>query len=164
MSAVLASGGGWVGGGIGSIETALDRLFGSARSSLVMTIYSVTGALDLLPEWIASVTDRGVETIAVVNRLRGQDRVSSDALRCLALARPAFQLYDFDGRHQFELHVKVVVADEESALIGSSNFSKSGLLTNYEMAVLIAGEPARQAADLVRRLTASPYASRVPKH
>jgi phosphatidylserine/phosphatidylglycerophosphate/cardiolipin synthase-like enzyme len=161
MPVVFASGGGWVGGGIGSIETALDRLFRSARSSLVMTIYSVTGALDLLPEWVASVTDRGVETIAIVNRLRDQNQVPRDTLRRLASARPALQLYDFQGPRQSELHAKVVVADEESGLIGSSNFSKSGLLTNYEMAVLIVGEPARQAADLVRRLTASPDASRV---
>src|ERR1700749_2081072 len=106
MPVVCASGSGWVGGGIGSVETALDRVFRSARSSLVMTIYSVTGALHRLPEWVASATDRGIETIVIVNRLRDQDQVPRDALCRLASARPAFRLYDFQGHQHNELHAK----------------------------------------------------------
>jgi phosphatidylserine/phosphatidylglycerophosphate/cardiolipin synthase-like enzyme len=156
---ICASGPDWIGSGVGSIETALHELFQRARFTLVFSIYSLTQELGLLPTWLEQAADRGVDIVGVVNRFGTQGATARETLKALAYSRPmSVHLYDFQGPDNSDIHAKAVVADDQHALIGSSNFSRRGLLTNYEMAVVVEGEAARRAADLVRRITKSLYA------
>ncbi len=50
------------------------------------------------------------------------------------------------------MHGKVIVADRAVALIGSANFTFSGLNANYEFGVRVAGAIAADVASLVDRL------------
>ena len=72
-----------------------------------------------------------------------------------------FRLIDFPGEEDSALHDKVNVVDHRLALIGSSNESRRGLLTNHELAVIMdgdaAGEVDRAMDALIDIRTSSEY-------
>lgn len=74
---------------------------------------------------------------------------------------PHFFLYDFSSEGWSDLHAKVIVADRSKAVVGSSNLSRRGMLTNYELAVLVEGNAAVTVAKAVDRLFDSENVNRV---
>jgi phosphatidylserine/phosphatidylglycerophosphate/cardiolipin synthase-like enzyme len=162
MSGVLyASGEGWVGSGVRSIETGIHDLFEDARLRIVASAYAISGgAFDLPLSWITRAASRGVKVILVVNRYSSQPREVMVPIEQIAQATGRVELWDYTGPESHDLHAKAIIADDRLGLIGSSNLSGNGLLRNYELAVLIEGEPARLAAKLIIELTRSIHSRR----
>ncbi len=149
---VVVTGTIWMGGGIGSIESALERIFREARREIALTAYAISGGADLLLEWTEAALDRGVQVSMVVNRLNRQPSDVAGRLRQMVRGYPHFRLYDFTPDEGADLHAKTVVADRRLALIGSSNLSRRGLLTNHELAILVEGPAAADVATALDRL------------
>jgi cardiolipin synthase len=162
---VVVTGTAWMGGGVGSIESAMERLFREGRQEILLTAYAISSSVDMLLDWLESALTRGVQVEMVTNRLEDQPPDVQGRLRQLAVTYPHFHLYSFspvDAAEPVDLHAKVIVADRRMALIGSSNLSRRGLLTNHEFAVLVGGAAASTAAGVLDRLLASRYVTRVP--
>jgi phosphatidylserine/phosphatidylglycerophosphate/cardiolipin synthase-like enzyme len=159
---VVVTGPGWMGDGLGSIETALERLMREATREILITAYSVTSGADRLLDWLEDALARGVEVRLIVNRVSGQAAVKTiKRLHRLVGTYPYFYLYDFQPDEQADLHAKIFVVDRDRALIGSSNLSRRGLLNNHELAVLIQGVPVRSVASAIDRLVNSRYVRRI---
>lgn len=98
---------------------------------------------------------RGLDGLAITivgDRQRGSARellkdwpASARPLRALENVEPANQIQSF-------LHAKVIVVDENSALIGSANFTAGGLRNNIEIGVRLTGAPVSEITRLVSRL------------
>jgi len=158
---VVVTGTAWMGSGIGSIESSLERLFREARQEIALAAYTISSGADLLFDWLEAALSRGVQVRLVVNRLNTQPSEVVAWLRCLAKTYPYFHLYDFISEGEADLHAKVVVVDRRMALVGSSNLSRRGLLTNHEIAVLVEGPDAATAASVLDRLFESGCAVRI---
>ncbi|TIX46360.1 MAG: hypothetical protein E5W81_01800 [Mesorhizobium sp.] len=163
MNEIFASGGAWVGKGIRSIETGLFGLFENAKHRIVGTAYSITpAAFDVPPTLIAAAIDRQVHVTFVINRVSSQNnRAIIDLLKLSRGAPELLELYDFDLGEEADLHAKVIVADEEIAMIGSPNYSARGLLHNYEMAVSVRGKAAATMANMILKITGPQYSRRL---
>jgi cardiolipin synthase len=162
QAAIIVTGPTWMGDGVGSIESQLERLFREAEDELIMTAYSITGGADPLFAWLEAALTRGVYTRLVVNRLAAQNSTYAiTQLRRLAASYPHFELYDFNPARAVDLHAKAVVADRCRAIVGSSNLSRNGLLINYEIAVALEGEAALTLAQVLDRLLHSRQVVRV---
>jgi len=146
---VVVTGTAWMGGGIGSIESALERLFREAEQEIALTAYTNSSSADRLLDWLETALTRGVQVRMVINRLNTQPTDVVDRLCHLTNTYPHFHLYDFVSEGGADLHAKAIVADRRLALVGSSNLSRHGLLTNHELAVLVEGP---DAADVARAI------------
>ena len=144
----------WMGSGIGSIETALEKLFREAHEEITLTAYSITGGADILLDWMEAALDRGVRVSMVVNRLEDQSPEAKSRLQEFAGRYTYFRLYDFARDRGYDLHAKVIVIDRRQTLVGSSNLSRSGLLNNHELAVLVEGPAATEVARALDLLLA----------
>lgn len=161
MTGILhASGIGWVGAGIRSIETGLHELFTEAQRRVVVSAYSMSTAFDLPAGWIGEAADRGIHVILVVNRCESLHPAVLSPIRSAAARTGNVELWSYAGEGTNDLHAKAVVADERRCMIGSSNLSGNGLLRNHELAVMIEGEAARNASRLIIDLTTSKNATR----
>jgi phosphatidylserine/phosphatidylglycerophosphate/cardiolipin synthase-like enzyme len=163
MSEVLhASGLGWVGAGVRSIETGIHELFAEARRRVVISAYSISsGAFDLPVTWIADAAARNVCVLLVVNRCEELHPSVLPPIRSIAENTGNVELWDYsDPDDKKDLHAKAVIVDDRRGLIGSSNLSGNGLLRNHELAVMIEGDAARIASNLIIELTRSTHASR----
>src|SRR4051812_9982705 len=92
----------WMGGGTGSIDTALSDLVSSARNELIILAYAMSdGASDLL-ELIRRRLSAGVRVTMVVDRMGDQYGQVPERLCQLAAEYGAlFRLYDFAGSDQY---------------------------------------------------------------
>ncbi len=151
---VVVSGLGWMGSGVGAVETAIRELFQGARQEILITAYSIGNAgdfFDLLEDALA----RGVAVRMIVNRVKGQHVTSQDKLAALLKIYPHFQLFDFDrGSELADLHAKTIVVDRKRALVGSSNLSRNGLRENHELGVVLEG---KEVSDIASALDSLAY-------
>jgi phosphatidylserine/phosphatidylglycerophosphate/cardiolipin synthase-like enzyme len=160
-TSILVTGINWMGAGIGSIETAMEHLFQDASDELLLTVYSISTRTDLLFDLLDAALSRGVQTKMVINSFEKQPRRVVKRLRDFVSKYPHFLLHGFSGGDQSDLHAKVIVADRKVALVGSSNLSWRGMVTNYELAALVRGDAAGVTAQAVDRLLASENVVRV---
>ena len=158
-ASVVVTGTAWMGGGIGSIESALERLFREAKHDVLATAFSIGTGANVLLEWMERSLARGIRNTLIVNGLASQPASVIQQLYDLTAVYRHFHLYDFTG--DADLHAKVVVVDHRVALVGSSNLSRRGLLANHELAVLLEGDAAADVARALNLLIASPQVTRV---
>jgi cardiolipin synthase len=152
-----------MGSGIGSIESALEQLFREAQREISLTVYSLSNSADQLFDWLETALARGVEVKLLINRFESQPSDVVARLRQLVEMYPHFYLFDFQPQEGSDLHAKTITADRRIALVGSSNLSKRGLLSNHELAVSLQGPAASSVASALDRLMTNQYASRVAK-
>jgi len=158
---VVVTGMAWMGSGIGSIESALKRLFREAEHEIALTAYTISSGADLIFDWLEGALTRGVQVRLATNRLNDLPSEVAFQLRRLASDYPHFHLYNFSREDEADLHAKALVVDRRLALIGSSNLSRRGLLTNHEIAILLQGSSASVAASVLDRLFSSQYVVRI---
>lgn len=153
---VVVTGLAWMGSGVGSIESALERIFREADSEILITSYAISNAADLVLEWLENALARGVLVRMIINRIHDQPGEVVARLENAYLNYPHFYLYSFADDQGYDLHAKIVVADRRLALVGSSNISKRGLLNNHELALFVEGKSAEQIASTVDKLLTNP--------
>jgi len=158
---VVVTGSAWLGSGTGSVESALYDMLGEATREVVVTAYSVTSGANSVLSWTKDVLDRGISTTLVINRLDTQRADVVSRLKQLAGEYNYFYLYDFVAPAGADLHAKCVVVDRKVALVGSSNLSWRGLVTNHELALLLRGEAATSVAAAIDKLLSSRLVIRV---
>lgn len=160
-SSVVVTGLAWMGAGIGSIESALERLFTSAKQEISLTVYALGTDPDRITTWLESALVRGVAVRMILNRSEEQPAAAIGSLKRLAANYPHLSLYRFAGPENSELHAKVVIADRRLALVGSSNLSWHGMVANHELALLVEGEAAAGVAGALDRLFHGAYCERL---
>lgn len=149
---VVVSGLGWMGSGVGSIESAIDDLLSNARNEILLTAYSI-GKADQIFDLLELALARGVRVRMVVNRLQEQHDTVRWRLNQFQQKYPYFALHSFEpGGERGDLHAKVLVVDRKRALVGSSNLSYNGMVLNHELALVAGAEDATKIASAIDTL------------
>lgn len=146
---VVVSGSSWMGGGFGSIESAIHDLFAQATDEVIMTAFAVSGAARGFFREFETLLERGIKIRMLINRYDNQPDNVRGRLEGLRKKYPAqLQLLSFVSKNEeADLHAKIIIVDRQYALIGSANLSQRGLLDNHELAMVLEG-PA--VADIVK--------------
>jgi cardiolipin synthase A/B len=151
---VVVTGRAWMGRGIGAIESALRELFAEASDEIALTAYSISTSQDRIFALLENALARGVKITMVVNRAASQPRSVIHGLRRLAIQFPHLRPLDYQSPDpRADLHAKAVVVDRRIALVGSSNLSHRGWVSNHELAVIVKGNSARDVARAIDRMT-----------
>jgi phosphatidylserine/phosphatidylglycerophosphate/cardiolipin synthase-like enzyme len=158
---LLATGCVWVGGAVGLIDTALNRLFAEARSEILITAYSVTFADELIIPLMRGALERGVKIGITVNRVSRQPPSLRGPLGRLGREFPYLDYRSYEGEETSDLHAKLVVADRQVAIVGSSNLTRRAMNDNVEIGLLVKGPAAAEVARLYDRIRAAPETIKV---
>ena len=154
---VVVTGMAWMGSGIGSIESAIERLFRQAKQEILLTVFAIGTSPDSFLEWLEEALSRGVKINMIVNQTDKQPHTPMQHLIAMTKAYPHFHLFNFIGKGADDLHAKAIVVDRTLALVGSSNLSWHGMTLNHELAILIEGKPATEVAGALDQLIISSY-------
>ena len=149
---VVVTGTEWMGSGVGSIETVIADLFKTVISELHISAYAISNSSDLFFEWLEKALQRGIKVKILINRLDEQPFEVRGRLKNLLIKYPHFFLYEFKSTENVDLHAKVIAIDHKKALVGSSNLSKRGLITNFEMGLLVEGPVANTITNTLEKL------------
>ena len=149
---VVVTGTEWMGSGVGSIETVIADLFKTVISELYISAYAISNSSDLFFEWLEKALQRGIKVKILINRLDEQPFEVRGRLKNLVINYPHFFLYEFKSIENVDLHAKVIAIDRKKALVGSSNLSKRGLISNFEMGLLAEGPVADTITNTLDKL------------
>ncbi len=138
--------------GIRGVESVVEELLGSARKELHVAAYVFTPQAIRVIDLMEAAARRGVEIMLVINDLESQDASIRNRLTSLQEDFGTFTLVDLSNLEKGQLHAKTIVADRKRALIGSANFTWSGMVANYEIGVLVEGDICWKLAQLLESL------------
>jgi cardiolipin synthase len=130
----------------------MSELFKKAKNEIYISVYSIGTASDLVFEWIENALSRGVKIKMIINRLNEQPAQIIKKLNYTLSNYPHFELFEFNSSDGVDLHAKVIVTDHNKALVGSSNLSRRGLISNFEMGLLVEGPAANIVANTLSKL------------
>ncbi len=140
-------------GGIRGTEPVVEEIIKNANNEIQLVAYLFTPSATHILELIKKAAERGVNIIFVINDIESQNEIIRNELKEIANKYSHFKLYNFKDPQNKPLHAKIVIADRKKALVGSANFSWSGMYANYEIGVLINGKSAWKLAQVVDSLT-----------
>jgi len=133
-----------------STRDVARTLIQGARKELMVLGYAISDAE--LRDHLIRRGSQGVKVTVVSDRTQTGAR---ELLRCWpAGASPltALQGVEPERGKEWIVHGKVIVSDREVALVGSANFTVSGLGRNLEVGVQFGGKRAAEICDLIDRL------------
>lgn len=158
---VVVSGSSWMGSGLGSIESALYRLFTQADDEVTIVAYAIGSTHTTFFQQLVPLLQRGVRVRLLINRFPLQlIQVQQHLLTLQQSFVHLFQIATFTPQSdEADLHAKIVIVDRTTALVGSANLSFRGLIDNHELGVIVTGTAAVEIAKAVDLLFASPRTS-----
>jgi len=134
-----------------SIDSVVQQLIQEAKREIHVAAYLLTkGALHII-EQLERSAENGIKITILVDHLEEQEYPIVRRLKSLA-TRPNVSVISFCDPKGGHLHAKVLVVDRTKAVIGSANLSWGGMVTNYEIGVLVEGETAWKIAEIIDRL------------
>lgn len=159
---VAVTGNGWMGQGIGSIKSLLKEVFTNVNNEIQIATYSITENTGEFFGMLDNELVRKTRVLMIVNRFYDQNKNVKMLLNELALKYPNFILMNFEPEDTREdLHVKLVVIDHQTAIVGSANLTFRGMIMNHELAVKITGDAAQTIGSLIDRLSKHPECKRI---
>jgi len=136
---------------IRTIDSAVHELVCEAKDEIIIVAYLLTEAALGIIDQLRKSAERGVKITVLINSLEHQERTVIERLKLL-VKYPNVRILSFSDPRGGHLHAKVILADRRRAVIGSANLSWGGMVTNYEVGVLIEGETAWKLATAIDRL------------
>ena len=157
---IVVTGLAWMGGGIRSVESAIEDMLTNASDEIQVASYMITGGAGEFLRLVQNCLHRGVRVTIIVNRFETQPEEIRATIRDMIQRFHHFVLLDFNPKDEQEyLHAKIMVADRSTALVGSPNLTWRGLVLNHELAVVITGPAASKIAGLLDSLERDPRTS-----
>ncbi len=154
---VAVTGTAWMGGGVGSVQSAIENLLERANSEIQIAVYEMTKGADEFLEKLRVKLARGIKVTMIVNRYTEKSPLIMKPLEDMMRRYPHFDLLDFrPDQRSDDLHAKILVVDRSAALVGSANLTWKGLVGNHELAVIVVGPSASTIAGLVDKLSQDP--------
>lgn len=138
--------------GLRSIEPVMQEIIIHAQSEIQLVAYVFTPQAEQILDLIRQAAERGVSVTIVVNNFRSQNEKIRSEIISLQQKYSRTKIVDFRDKSGRQLHAKVLVVDRKSAVIGSANFSWGGMVTNFEIGVLLIGENAWKVGQIVDTL------------
>jgi phosphatidylserine/phosphatidylglycerophosphate/cardiolipin synthase-like enzyme len=122
----------------------------NAREEILVAGFAITGGGGLLELLLES--DKSVKRITIICSDWKSDS-GTDAVALFTKGWPTyrtrpdiFQYNDPDGKTG--MHMKCMIIDAREMLIGSANFTYSGMNKNFELGLRVGGEPAAKARNV----------------
>ncbi len=145
----MATGEGWVGSGIRSFSSMINEVIRGCRNSLSLTVYAISDKEII--QSIENALERGVSVEIFV--YHNDSSTANESIRNIFALEKNYRNLLLHMISDKLLHAKVLVSDGKKVIIGSANVTFSGMVTNYEMGMLVEDEQiAFNILDLLRQI------------
>lgn len=145
---ILVTGRRFLGSGFRCIEPVIEEMLESAENEIHITSFVLTKAMPILKK-IQSALKRGVSVTLVINDVSKQPVELIRWINSNLKKFSKFFLVDFSNSNKETFHAKLVIVDRKKALIGSANFTWSGMYSNHEVGLFIEGDQVWKLAAMI---------------
>jgi len=131
----------------------LEEVISSAKKSITLTGYSISGHFDELLNLIYLKSNQGI----MVELFLNDYEENKDLFKDFNIVNRAFlKVFSYSGIYgdkMASLHAKALIVDEQKLFISSANLSYHGMVSNIEIGVLIdSKDKALQVLDIFKEL------------
>ena len=159
---IAVTGTAWMGGGVGSVQSAIEELLSQADEEILIAIYEITEGANEFLDKVRACLARGIRVTFIINRYDDKPLLIRNKLESLKNLFPYFEVLNFIPESgSDDLHAKLIVVDRSCALVGSANLTWNGLIGNHELAVVVYGAVASKIAELFDKLSQDRHITRV---
>lgn len=159
---IAVTGTAWMGGGIGSVQSAIEELLSVADEEILIAIYEITEGSNEFLDKLRVCLARGIRATLIINRYYDKPLFIRKKLETLNNLFPYLDIRNFEPENRSDdLHAKLIVVDRSRALVGSANLTWNGLIGNHELAVVVYGKDASKIAELFDKLSQDKHVLRV---
>jgi phosphatidylserine/phosphatidylglycerophosphate/cardiolipin synthase-like enzyme len=159
---IAVTGTAWMGGGVGSVQSAIEELLSLANEEVLIAIYEITEGANEFLNRLRLCLARGIRVTIIINRYYAKPLSIRNKLESLASIFPYIQILNFIPENASDdLHAKIIVVDRSRALVGSANLTWNGLIGNHELAVIVYGSVASKIGELFDKLSQDPHITKV---
>jgi phosphatidylserine/phosphatidylglycerophosphate/cardiolipin synthase-like enzyme len=159
---IAVTGTAWMGGGIGSVQSAIEELLSVADDEILIAIYEITEGSNEFLDKLRICLAKGIRVTFIINRYFDKPLYIRKKLEMLSNLFPYFEIRNFEPKSKSDdLHAKLIVVDRSRALVGSANLTWNGLIGNHELAVVVYGKDASKIAELFDKLSQDKHVSGV---
>ncbi len=137
--------------GARAIEPVIEENIKNAKREIQIAAYALTARALHLVDLLLDAASRGVKITLILNAQTCRDKEVARKLEFLVSSFPHVKVVNFKSLKK-TLHAKVIVIDRNIAIIGSANFTWSGMYSNYEIGVLLDGSHAWEVARILDQL------------
>jgi phosphatidylserine/phosphatidylglycerophosphate/cardiolipin synthase-like enzyme len=146
----------WVGYQGGSILNTIREITVFAKEEVQITVYSFGTQIHEFSNILSKILNKGIRVQLIVNRFSKQPPKAVAMILNLKSKHNHLTVLDFSSTNSLEdLHAKIIVVDRQWALVGSSNISWHGHISNHELAIILKGDIVEQVASLLDSLARS---------
>ena len=138
--------------GLRATEPSMLELINNAKDEIQILSYAVTNGASEIFLALEKALLKGVKLNFVLNDL---GELNEKVLTSLKSFKENFQyckIYIFDSNGIQDLHAKIMVADREKAIVGSSNLTAKGLIWNLEIGFLIEDKSIWKLSEVIDRI------------
>ncbi len=145
----MATGDSWVGSGVRSFASMIKEVIEGCRNSLSLTVYVISDRE--IVRSIENALERGVPVEVFI--YYPNESTTNESMKKIFTLEKDYNNLLLHRISDKLLHAKVLVADGRKVITGSANVTFSGMVTNYELGLLIEDEQiAFRILDLLRRI------------
>lgn len=145
---IVVSGEKWVGYGIKSTLFTICDLLDSSEEKIILTIFVLTS--DIILEKIKKALNRGVGIEIYIDKQLTPEKILAELYK---LDSQCDYLSLYVAKNKEFIHSKIIISDYKKVYIGSANLSENGLISNYELGVLIEDvEIALDVENIIKKL------------
>ena len=160
--AIAVTGTAWMGGGVGSVQSAIEELFDEADCEIQIAVYEMTAGATKFLNRLRVCLAGGIRVTMIINRYTDKPLPIRNRLEFFAKRYPHFEILNFQPENKMEdLHAKIIIIDRNKALVGSANLTWKGLVGNHELAVMVYGPTASKISELFDKLSQDHRITRV---
>ncbi len=152
---VLATGSEFLKKGVRSFEPVIEEMLTSAKQEIQIISYVLTKSAKRFIRLIQDAAKRGVRVTLILDSGEVRSREVRRWLETTDKNYEGVDVLSFSDARGSRLHAKVLVVDRSRAVIGSANLSWGGMVGNYEIGVLVEGDPAWKISQLADSLAQS---------
>ncbi|MHA1409537.1 MAG: phospholipase D-like domain-containing protein [Candidatus Odinarchaeia archaeon] len=135
----VATGERLLGQGIRSTYSVANEMIANSEQEILMITFSFTKNIIKFIDILKKKIYNGIRTTVILNNFDDYDEKLIKDLQILSEECKHFQIINFSELSESRLHMKVLIIDRKEAILGSANFTWSGMLENYEIGVKLDG-------------------------
>lgn len=122
-------------------KSVVTELINNAEKSIFITCYEIS--YDYVADLVVNAKQRGVKVTIYIDDIE-HDRISRSLKNIAKLEANGIRLV---RQKKLVNHTKSIIVDRRIGIIGSANFTKSGMNHNLEIGVLIEGNTCKHYID-----------------
>jgi len=135
-----------------------EEMIENANKTILLVGYSITKKAGEAVRLLKLAQKRGVSVVIVFHS--DKKNKNKNAIREIWARGRRPKFYTRDPKIEkgfYKIHAKMIVVDDDDALITSANFTLHGLTRNFEIGLRVKGPTAKNADTLVRDLIKKKY-------